>query len=205
MRESKRCIVTVLLSVFLLCILAVPAQAEETKEKGHGPAPFSDFDMDENGFISEEEFYSVREQRMAARAAEGKKMRCAASAPSFSDLDADGDGQLNREELETGQKAHHAKCQKHGQAHGHDEGMKRNMPAFSDFDLDGDGVISESELNEGHAKKMSEMAAQGRKMKNAGNEPGFSAIDTNDDGAISPQEFSDHQADHHKKMKDQNN
>ena len=204
MRDSRRCIVTVPLSVFLFCIPAVSAQAEEVKEKGHGPAPFSVFDMDENGFVSEEEFLSVRQQHMAARAAEGKRMRCAASAPAFSDLDVDKDGQLNREELETGQKAHHAKCQQHGQGHGHGEGMKGNMPAFSDFDLDGDGVISESELNEGHAKKMSEMAAQGRKLKHAGDEPDFSTIDTNDDGVISLQEFSDHQADHHQKMKEQN-
>jgi hypothetical protein len=42
-------------------------------------------------------------------------MRCAASAPAFSDLDTDGDGQLNPEELTAGQKAHRAKCQGQGQ------------------------------------------------------------------------------------------
>ncbi len=81
--------------------------------------------------------------------------------------------------------------------------MKGNMPSFSDFDLDGDGVIVEPEFNEAHAKKMSEMAAQGHKMKHAGDAPGFSGIDTNDDGQISEQEFADHQAAHHQKMQEQ--
>ena len=43
------------------------------------PHHFSVFDMDRNGSISETEFYSVREQRMAAKASEGKKMRCMAA------------------------------------------------------------------------------------------------------------------------------
>ncbi len=171
-----------------------------------GPAPFSVFDMDGNGSISEAEFYSVREQRMAAKASEGKKMRCAADAPSFTDLDTDDDGQLSPDELTAGQNAHMAKCQAMGQGAGHEEGhgagMKGNMPAFSDFDLDADGVIVESEFNEAHAKRMSEMAAQGHKMKHAGDAPGFSGIDTNGDGGISEQEFSAHQAAHHQQMQE---
>lgn len=80
------------------------------------------------------------------------------------------------------------------------KGMKGNMPAFSDFDLDGDGTIVETEFNEGHAKKMSEMAAEGHEMKHAGDAPGFSGIDTNEDGGISEQEFTAHKAEHHKDM-----
>lgn len=221
MCNLRQCIATVFFGTFLVGILPVAALAEEAGGKKHSPASFSVFDMDENGFVSEEEFYSVRQQRMAAKAAEGKKMRCAESAPSFSDLDTDGDGQLNPEELAAGQKAHRAKCQGHGKGHGqsdgqghgaghgkahdggHGKGMKGHMPTFSDFDLDDDGVIGESEFNEAHTKIMSEMAAQGHKMKHAGDAPGFSGIDTDNDGEISAQEFSDHQAAHHQKMQDQ--
>jgi Ca2+-binding EF-hand superfamily protein len=199
MNNLSKCIATGLLTILAGSVVSISAQAEG--KPGHGPAPFSVFDMDENGFVSEAEFYSVREQRMAARASEGKKMRCAASAPAFADLDTDGDGQLSPEELTAGQNAHMDECKAKGQGAGHGKGMKGKMPAFSDFDLDGDGVIIETEFNEGHAKRMSEMAAEGRQMKHMGDAPGFSGIDTNGDGEISEQEFSDHQAEHHKEMK----
>ena len=198
MKYLNRGITAGLMIVLAGCVVISGAHAKEGSM--HGPAPFSDFDMDENGFVSEAEFYSVREQRMAARASEGKKMRCAKYAPSFADLDTDGDGQLSPEELTAGQKAHMSKCREMGHGEGKGMGMKGNMPQFSDFDLDGDGVIVETEFNEGHAKKMSEMAASGHQMKHAGDAPGFAGIDTNDDGEISEQEFADHQAAHHKQM-----
>ena len=196
MKNLNKGVTAGLLIVLAGCIVISAAHAKEGSS--HGPVPFSVFDMDENGFISEAEFYSVREQRMAAKASEGKKMRCAKYAPTFAELDTNGDGKLSPEELTAGQKAHMGKCKEMGQGHG--KGMKGNMPQFSDFDLDGDGVIVETEFNEGHAKKMSEMAASGHQMKHAGDAPGFAGIDTNDDGEISEQEFSDHQAAHHKQM-----
>ena len=97
----------------------------------------------------------------------------------------------------------------HGQGHGKGQcegkgdckGMKgKGMPTFADFDLDGDGKIIEKEFDEGHARKMSEMAAQGRQMKHAGDAPGFSGIDSDGDGEISEEEFTAHQAEHHKQM-----
>ena len=196
MKNLNKGVTAGLLIVLAGCIVISGAHAKEGSS--HGPVPFAVFDMDENGFISEAEFYSVREQRMAAKASEGKKMRCAKFAPAFAELDTNGDGKLSPEELIAGQKAHMGKCKEMGQGHG--KGMKGNMPQFSDFDLDGDGVIVETEFNEGHAKKMSEMAASGHQMKHAGDAPGFAGIDTNDDGEISEQEFSDHQAAHHKQM-----
>ena len=80
-------------------------------------------------------------------------------------------------------------------------GMKgKNMPTFADFDLDADGKIVEQEFNEGHAKRMSEMAAEGHQMKHAGDAPGFSGIDTNGDNEISKEEFAAHQSEHHQQM-----
>ena len=87
-----------------------------------------------------------------------------------------------------------------GKHAGEGKGMKGNMPSFSDFDLNGDDIIVEAEFNEGHAKRMSEMAAQGHQMKRAGDAPGFSGIDSNDNGGISKDEFAAHQAEHHSKM-----
>lgn len=217
MNNLKKTAGLVLLLVMAGGFISFNAQAEEGAK--HGPVPFAEFDQDGSGFISEEEFNTVRAQRMAAKAAEGKKMRCAGSAPSFADVDADGDGQLSQAELGSAHKAHMEKCRAmdhghgmgHGQGHGKGEGhcqgkseckqmRGKNMPTFADFDTDGDGKIVEKEFNEGHAKKMSEMAAEGRQMKHAKACPGFSGIDSNDDGEISKDEFAAHHAEHHKQM-----
>ena len=198
----------------------------------HQPIAFSDFDLDGSGLVSEEEFNAVRGERMAAKAAEGKQMRGAASAPSFADVDTSGDGSISAEELTAAQTAHREKRQNmkkgHGQGHGNGDGQghgktyghgkgkggdcsasnkpcgskKGNMPSFVDFDLDGNGVIIETEFNEAHAKRFSEMAADGHKMKNVKDAPGFSGIDSDDDGEINKEEFSAHQAEHHNKMHD---
>lgn len=196
MSNLSRCIAMGLFFVITGSVESVNAQAGDGHR--HDPPPFSVFDMDESGFVSESEFDSVRAQRMAARASEGRKMHCAASAPAFSELDTDGDGQLSQEELIAGQQAHIAECKAMGQGAG--RGDRGNLPAFSDFDSDGDGVINETEFNEGHDRRMSERVAQGRQLKNAGDTPGFSGIDTDGDGGISEEEFSDHLATHHKDM-----
>ena len=111
-----------------------------------GCPAFSEFDLDGSGLISEAEFNSVRGQRMAAKAAEGKQMKGAASAPDFADIDTDGDGQLNAEELTEAHKAHMGQghVMGKGQRHGYGKaeamgkqsdkggckgkGMKANMP-----------------------------------------------------------------------------
>ena len=113
-----------------------------------------------------------------AQAEEG----CSHGPAPFTDFDKDGSG-----------KGH---CG--GSGKGMD--MKGKMPTFADFDLNGDGKIVEQEFNTGHAKKMSEMAAEGGQMKQVGECPGFAGIDTNNDGEISEQEFATHQAEHHKQM-----
>lgn len=218
----KKCVYGSLLLVLTTALISINAQAEDLTP--HGPAPFSEFDKDASGFISEEEFNTTRSQRMAAMAAEGKQMRGAASAPTFAEVDSDGDGQLSPDELTAAQNAHMEKvhsmgkghgakhCTGHGEAgcggkgdckgncKGHGEEMGGHMPAFADFDLDGDGKIIEQEFNQGHAKRMSEMAAKGHEMKYAGDSLGFSGIDANADGEISEKEFSTHQAEHHKCM-----
>jgi hypothetical protein len=92
------------------------------------------------------------------------------------------------------------KGQGNGCGHGKGKGMKGEMPTFADFDLNGDGKIVETEFNQGHDKRMSEMAAEGRQMKHAEDAPGFSGIDSDGNAGISVEEFTAHQDEHHQKM-----
>jgi Ca2+-binding EF-hand superfamily protein len=197
------------------------AHAEQAASRG--PAEFSDFDRDSSGFVSEEEFDHLEAQRMSENAAAGRKMKGAATAPTFSDIDTNQDGKLSPEELTTDQVAHREKRHElsEGQGKGHGKGngqgngkgygkgqgaaeskshagKKGNKPAFSEFDLDGNGSVDETEFNQAHAERISKMAAEGRQMKHVGDAPGFSGIDSNDDDLISKDEFDAHQAQHHK-------
>jgi Ca2+-binding EF-hand superfamily protein len=200
MNDLTKRIAQGLLGVFAGCALTLAAVAQEGHQ--HQPPPFADFDVDGNGSISETEFNSVRSQHMAARAAEGKKMRCAATAPAFADIDTNGDASLSADELGAGQQAHMEKCRAMGQGEGMGKGGQQHMHKFSDIDVDANGMISAAELNDAHSARMAEMAAEGHAMKHAGDKPDFDGIDSNGDGGISEQEFAAHQAAHHAQMQD---
>ena len=83
---------------------------------GGSPPSFSDFDLNGDGGIDEQEFIDVRTKRIAERVKEGRKMRGLITAPSFSDLDSDGDGSLTREVFDTGMRNHGQRM--HGDAPG---------------------------------------------------------------------------------------
>jgi len=59
---------------------------------------FTEFDIDADGVITEEEFYTVRNNRIKERMDQGYRMRNLPNAPTFADLDADGDGEISAEE-----------------------------------------------------------------------------------------------------------
>ena len=179
-----------------------PLSAQSEELPARGPIPFSAFDQDGSGYITQDEFDTVRAQRMAEKAADGRPMRGAADAPSFSEFDKNADGQLSQDELAAGQQAQMEKRRSmgsgmsQGQGRGMGKGMNKgmNMPAFSDCDLNGDGKILEEEFYQARNKRMSERAEQGYQMKNAAMAPPFSVVDANGDGEISAEEFAAHQA-----------
>ena len=194
-------------TVHLGLIIAVasvisPLNVQSQELPVRGPIPFSAFDQDSSGFITQEEFDTVRAQRMEQKAADGRAMRGAASAPSFSDFDKNSDGQLSPDELSAGQQAQMEKRRStgygmgQGQGRGMGNGMNKgmNMPAFSDCDLNGDGKILEEEFYQARNKRMSERAEQGYQMRNAAMAPPFSVVDANGDGEISAEEFTAHQS-----------
>ena len=64
-----------------------------------GAAYFQNMDANGDGVISEQEFTQAHQQRMEARAAQGRPMRNAANAPQFVGMDLNGDGAVQPEEL----------------------------------------------------------------------------------------------------------
>jgi len=72
-------------------------------------------------------------------------------------------------------------------------GQGFNAPSFSYFDTNKDGKISKAELDDGRQKRQTEMANEGRMLRNTASAPTFSEIDSNGDGYISQEEFAAHQ------------
>lgn len=66
---------------------------------GRNRPAFSDFDLNGDGRLTENEFTEARNRRMSERARQGYPMRNAANAPSFADIDANADGFVTAEEL----------------------------------------------------------------------------------------------------------
>ncbi len=199
--------------------MAFAAQSEEIPE--WGPIPFSAYDSDGNGAISEEEFYAARAERMTARAEEGRPLANAANAPQFSDFDTDGNGSLSQDELLAGQQA---RMQQRGGtgmgpgAGGRGMGMGPgggmgmgpgaggpggNMPTFEEFDLNGDGVLLADEFNQAHAQRISERAQQGYPMRGLSNMMQFPDMDADGNGQVTPEEFTAAQVRHRQSMMQQ--
>ena len=115
---------SIAMAVMASAVTTVYAQPAEIP--GRGPIPFNAIDLDGNGTISAQEFDTVHQQRMSARAAEGRPMRGMANGHSYADFDTDGNGQLTPDELATGQ---HVQMQKRqamgmGQGQGQGQGME---------------------------------------------------------------------------------
>jgi len=146
----------ILIITVIIAIAMLPFVAKAESQQRHNPPAFSDFDTNGDGFVSEEEFNSFRDSRMAARAEAGKPMKGAAKAPVFGDLDTDGDGMLSEAELTAAQETYRqAKRERHGSRDGHGNQQKKGMkmPAFGDLDLDGDGCINADEFAKHQAER----------------------------------------------------
>jgi hypothetical protein len=154
MKSPDQAAFKIILAVVMLFAILMLPQAVEAASHAGGPPTFEQFDADGDGYISEEEFLSLRSERMAAKAKEGRQMKGAASAPAFSTIDSNGDGRLDRAEFEAGRQAHmKAMHAQHGSGKGMQHGKGRKMPAFGDLDLNGDGCIDAEEF----AKHQAEM------------------------------------------------
>lgn len=77
---------------------------------GRNMPDFSEYDLDGDGNILEEEFYEARNNRISERAKQGYRMRNLVNAPSFTDIDTNGDGEIGPKEFAV----HQARCHQQG-------------------------------------------------------------------------------------------
>ena len=83
---------------------------------------FSEYDLNNDGAISQTEFQDARAKRMNQRAGEGKMMRNVGNAPTFADIDTNKDGTLSQEEFQTHQTQ---QMQNKGKGAGQGQGLGR--------------------------------------------------------------------------------
>jgi len=144
----------ILITSMIIAIVLLPVAAKADSDKPHGPPAFVEIDVDQDGFVSEQEFTDFRAARMAAMAEAGKPMKGAATAPAFQDIDTDGDGKLSEAELTAAHQAHHqAMMEQHGKGQDMHHGMDMKMPTFIELDLNGDGCIDEEEFARHQAER----------------------------------------------------
>jgi len=85
---------------------------------------FAQYDLNNDGAISENEFQEARTKRMTQRAEEGKMMRNVGKAPAFTDIDTNKDGALSQEEFQSHQAG---QMQNKGKTKGQGMGRGRNF------------------------------------------------------------------------------
>ena len=86
-----------------LLIVALISTGVFAASPGNMMPSYSDFDTDNNGKVTQEEFENTQQKRMTKRAEEGRMMRKAGNAPGYSDIDANGDGNIDKEEFQSHQ------------------------------------------------------------------------------------------------------
>ncbi|MEN8177541.1 MAG: EF-hand domain-containing protein [Pseudomonadota bacterium] len=84
----------------------LPTGESRGLNRGRNMPKFTDFDMDQNGLMTEDEFIEGRGKRISERAKQGYMMRGLQHARPFAEIDADGDGLVNPEEFAAAQAQH---------------------------------------------------------------------------------------------------
>ncbi len=125
---------------------------------------FEQYDLNNDGKITQNELEEAREKRMNQKAKEGKMLRNAGKAPAFTDMDKNKDGSLNQEEFRLHQTEQMKKWNKGNCAgncpstgRGQGKGMMRNAgkaPTFAEIDTNKDGVISQEEFRLHQTQRM---------------------------------------------------
>ncbi len=73
---------------------------------GRNMPTFSNFDLNSDGVLVEDEFIEARGRRVSERAKQGYQMRGLSNMQQFSDIDGDGNGKVTPDEFAAGQALH---------------------------------------------------------------------------------------------------
>jgi hypothetical protein len=87
----------------LLALAMSPAQAADTDLPARGPLPFSSFDADGDGRISQEEFNRTHTERVQQRTQTTNQYRYMGNAPPIGAIDRNADGAVSPEEFQAHQ------------------------------------------------------------------------------------------------------
>ena len=185
MRKLTNIIKLSFVAVSVLSISFVSLAAQDMPSRG--PIPFSEYDANRDGFISENEFNDARAKRVSARANQGMPMRNAANAPDFSFFDVDKNGKISKTELLEGQNRQMLKNR--AERNFKQRSARNNMPTFESFDLNGDGYLTKSESDKAKAYRMQARQSQKEIEEESCLIGEFSDIDLNSDGKITKHEF----------------
>lgn len=115
----------------LLAMAVTPVPAADPDMPARGPVPFSSFDADGNGQVSQEEFNRAHTERLQQRTRSEKQYRYMGDAPAFGDIDSNADGSLSRKEVQTHQQQQretHQQQYQQRQQHMYQERMNMNSP-----------------------------------------------------------------------------
>lgn len=90
-------------TMLLLAMVSLFSFGLHAVDTTRGPIGFEAYDKNKDGFITQEEFESVKTERMSAKAEAGMPMRNAANSPDFTYFDTNKDGKITKEEYQKGQ------------------------------------------------------------------------------------------------------
>ncbi len=86
-----------------VCVLLALVGLLNAANTSRGPVAFEAYDTNKDNIITQEEFQSVKNERMSAKAEANMPMRNAVNSPEFGVFDANKDGKITKDEYQKGQ------------------------------------------------------------------------------------------------------
>lgn len=186
----------------LLALITLTAALPATADTAQKIPAFSDFDSNNDGWISANEYATVRGARMEKMAAEGILLNETNQLPLFSEIDLDDNGQLDGDEFATAfpsapltgadQAASHPNTSASGSASSssstttNTEDTKLRQ-SFGELDTNRDGKVTVLEFDKARAKAQARRSASGKLLHH--HAVSFHDLDLNGDGILTRDEY----------------